>query len=119
MAIVLYYVVAFVVACGLILSTIFILRKKSDDVKNKTLKVVSLILSAIFVFRYMLGDDLIEKVTRLSGEVFNSPALTCLMLLLVWFDYAAVILYELYIFHVLSCKRGHSCHCGQWGGLSG
>ena len=110
MAIVLYYVVAFVVACGLILSTIFILRKKSDDVKNKTLKAVSLILSAMFVFRYMLGGDLIEKVTRLSGEVFNSPALTCLMLLLVWCDYATVILYELYPFY----KMRYATHIAKW-----
>lgn len=110
MAIALYYIVAVVVACGLILSTFFILRKKSDSVKNKTLKVVSLVLSAIFVFRYMLGDDVIENVTLLSSEVFNSSVLTCFMLLLVWFDYASVILFELFPFY----KMSYATHIAKW-----
>ena len=110
MAIALYYIVAFVVASGLILSAVFVLRKKDEKVQAKTMKAISLILSAIFVFRYMLGNDEIEKVVNLSTGVFNSSWLTCLMLLLVWFDYASVILFELYPFY----KMRYATHLAKW-----
>lgn len=98
MTIFIYYLIASIVASGLILLGSFRVQKKSEDAKIKFFKIVSLILTAVFVCRYMLGRDAVQDVFKLSTNVFDSSWLTCLMLILVWFDYASVILFELFPF---------------------
>lgn len=110
MSIFLYYLISSIVASGLILLGAFVFSKKSDNTKNKILKIVSLVLSAVFVFRYMLGKDAVQDVFNLSPIVFDSKVVTCLMIFLVWFDYASVILYELYPFF----KMRVATHLSKW-----
>lgn len=98
MTIFIYFLIASIVASGLILLGSFQIQKKSNETKNKFLKIVSLILTVVFVCRYMLGPDAVQNVFNLSTNVFDSSWLTFLMILLVWFDYASVILFELYPF---------------------
>lgn len=99
MAIALYYITAVIIAAGLILTAFLLLNKKSEETSAKVLKGVSIFLAFVFIFRYMLGQDAVQYIFKLDNKVFDSPVISCLMILFVWFDYASIILYQIYPFY--------------------
>ena len=85
-----YYFVAICMASAVCLSGVFFARN-DKKIYNVLLKVFSLGLALVFVFRYMLGPDAISATYALSG-LFESRLLNLLAILLVWFTYSSNVL---------------------------
>lgn len=76
----------------------YFLIKRKKKFSDKILKIYSLVLALIFFFRFMLGDDAISDVFKLSNSPISSPILTFFSLLFNWLLYSVIILAILYPF---------------------
>lgn len=85
-----------------LLVTYLILKLKGKKVNVVAFKVLSVILSVVFVFRYMLEVDAFNSVFKLQSNLFSSSTLALIALLLNWSLYAAVLLIILYPFFATS-----------------
>ncbi len=90
----------FFVAVALI-ATYVVLKIKKQPIPNKVYKIVSIVLAVLFFFRYMLGDDALENVYKLSSSPIDSPVLTFFSLILNWLNYSVIFLVVLYPFFKL------------------
>ena len=98
MATFVYYLIAIVSGTGLVgLGLLF--NKKNSENYNKYLKIVSIIIGAIFLVRYMLGDDAIQNMFKLGETPIASKFLNVCALFLVWFSYASSLLVSMYGFY--------------------
>src|SRR5574344_1458556 len=95
-ALVYYLIAIFVLSTVLVLCYFF--ARKSEKILSLFLKIISVIFSIVFVCRYMLGNDAIEFMFRLSNTPIENGFLNFCALILVWFTYAGNILLELYGF---------------------
>lgn len=79
---------------------VFYLRLKTNnlEIKDKYLKILSITLAVVFFFRYMLGVDAVSQVFALKNSVVGGKFLTATSILLIWFQYSAILLVVLYPF---------------------
>ena len=91
-----YYVIA--VALSLLLVPLGIIINKKAKKLDLILKVFSLLVGVVFLFRYMLGQDAIQNIIALEGTPFSSKFLAFVGLMLVWTTYAGSMLVSLYGF---------------------
>lgn len=96
MAGLLYYIIAIVLG-GMVFLLSTWLNKKSDKAYSVVLKVLSLVLSTVFLCRYMMGPEAIQGMHGLSNTSLYG-AWNVFALLLVWFTYAGNLLLCLYGF---------------------
>lgn len=87
----------FVIAIGLIV-TYLILKWKHITIPNIVFKIVSGILAAVFFFRFMLGDDALDGIFKLTNSPISNAGLTAVSLILNWFLYSVILLVILYPF---------------------
>ncbi len=94
-----YYLIALLLPLSLI-GAYFIFRKKlAGKISEDTfLKVFSFSLIIVFFFRYMSGNEALNGIIHLQTNLFDSPVLTALSTLSVWFMYATILLLALYPF---------------------
>ena len=92
-----YYLITILLGIVLItLSVIF--RKQIATKKDLILKIISLVLLAVFFVRYMSGHEALQNVIGLNSDMFASKFLTAMSMLSVWFMYASIILLVIYPF---------------------
>lgn len=60
--------------------------------------IFSVVIGLVFFFRYMSGDDLIEKIYKLESNLFDSKFENFLGLISVWFSYVAILMSMLFGF---------------------
>ncbi len=87
----------FFVAVSLI-ATYIVFKVKKQQIPNMFYKIVSGVLAVVFFFRYMLGDDALTNVFKLSSSPIDNPVLTCISLILNWLNYSVILLIVLYPF---------------------
>lgn len=87
-----------VILVGMILP--YLLAKKQGKAINiKLLKALSLILALVYFFRYMLGDEPLRDVFKLTGDTLViNKFWTVVALMLEWLQYASVLAVILYPF---------------------
>ena len=73
-------------------------KKKKGSKLTAVLKTVSLILAAVFIVRYMWGDDAIQGMVALSNTPIDGKFANFIALVLVWFTYSSTLLIILYAF---------------------
>jgi len=96
------YYLSILFAFGLSFGFLFGLKKKLLDKENKILKILSLVLCAIFVVRYFYEHDLLEDIIGASeNSPISSKALTILGSLFIWFMRAGMLSLILYPFYKL------------------
>ena len=100
----LYYIIVALVAGGLFGLSIFVSKKTSKSAF--ALKLVSLILAGVFVFRYMLNSDAIQTMFKLSNTPIAGKGKNLLALILVWLTYSSNILIILYPFFDIKELKG-------------
>ena len=89
---------ALFVALGLV-ATYFILKYKKIEIPNIAYKITSVILAAVFFFRYMWGPDAYETVYRLTNSPVSwGKAFTAISLILNTLLQPTSILFALYPF---------------------
>ena len=104
MATFVYYLIAIVSGTGLVgLGLLF--NRKDNGKFNKYLKVVSLIIGAVFLVRYMLGADAIQNMFKLGETPIANKFLNLCALFLVWFSYASALLVSMYGFYAKYIKN--------------
>ncbi|MBR1988691.1 MAG: YwaF family protein [Clostridia bacterium] len=54
--------------------------------------IFSVIIGLVFFFRYMSGDDAIEKIYKLESNLFDNKFENFLGLISVWFSYVAILM---------------------------
>lgn len=87
----------FFITIGL-LTTYFVLKAKKIKFPSWLLKTLSLTLAVAFFFRYMLGEDAIKQIFKITNSPIDSKTLTVFSLLLNWFNYSVILLVILYPF---------------------
>lgn len=92
-----YYIIAVLIPLVLVPLGVLI-NKKQNQKLGIVLKVLSLVVGFVFLFRYMLGPDAISDIFALETTVFDSHFLAFLGLMLVWLTYAGSMLVSLYGF---------------------
>ena len=100
----LYYIIIALVAGGLFGLSLFV-SKKTDKVAF-ALKLISIVLAGVFVFRYMLGYDAIQTMFELSKTPINGKFKNFIALVLVWLTYSSNILIILYPFFRIKELKG-------------
>ena len=98
-----YYLIAIVLGLGALGLGLFFNKKTKKF--SIYLKVLSIVVGAIFMVRYMLGNDAIENMFALEATPFSSKALNFFALILVWFSYASSLLLSLYGFYLKYLKN--------------
>ena len=78
--------------------TYIILKTKNIKVPDIAYKIISGVLAVTFFFRYMLGDDAIKQVYKLTNSPISSEFLTAISLILNWLLYSVILLVVLYPF---------------------
>lgn len=92
-----------VVAIGLI-TAYFLCKRKNIEISNNVFKIVSGILAIVFFFRYMLGEEALDYVYKLSepldlhAPLNLNPAMTAISFFAFWTLLSANILVILYPF---------------------
>ena len=81
-----------------IVATYYILKYKNIKFNTLTYKITSLVLGTIFLFRFMLGDDAIQDVFKLTNSPFSSASATVVSLIFNWILLSAVLAVILYPF---------------------
>ena len=80
-----------VVLIGIILPYLLVCKRRGKVVSNKLYKTFALILAVVFYFRFMLGDEPLRYVFKLSGDrMVINKFYTAVSLILNWLQYAAV-----------------------------
>ena len=92
-----YYLITFVLAIVLICTYIF-LRKNINMHIGVILKIVSLVLVAIFFVRYMSGNEALLGIVKLETNLFSNKFFTVIATLGVWFMYTNILVLTLYPF---------------------
>ena len=100
----LYYIIIALIAGGLFGLSVFVSKK--TDKGALALKIASIALAGVFVFRYMLGSDAIQTMFELSNTPIIGKGKNLLALVLVWLTYASNILIILYPFFNIKELRG-------------
>ena len=80
------------------LTLFFALNKKLNKKTNLIFKIISLVLAAIFFFRYMLGNDAVENMFKLTSNIFSNKFTNLVAILLVWLTYSSNLVLILYGF---------------------
>ena len=70
-----------VIACGLAV-THYILKKKNIEIPDVVYKIISLVLIAVFIVRFMWGYDAIEQVFNLSNSPVGGKFITAVSIIL-------------------------------------
>ncbi|MBR2467960.1 MAG: YwaF family protein [Clostridia bacterium] len=91
-------IVSMIATMLLLLGTYFILRFKGVKLNSKVFKATSLVLAAVFLFRFMLGRDSLDSILALGNSPIPNTALTAVSLILNWAMYSVVLLLILYPF---------------------
>ncbi len=81
-----------------LLITYIILKVKKINIPDKVYKIVSLVLAAVFFFRFMLGQDALDGIVALGNSPINNGVLTAFSLILNWLLYSVILLVILYPF---------------------
>lgn len=77
----------------------YLIKKKHKKVSDKFFKVTSLILAAVFFFRFMLGFDALRLVFKLGNSpIAAGGGYTICSLILNWMLYSIILLVILYPF---------------------
>ena len=85
--------------CAILLGLAFGFRKKLKQKQNLILKIVVLVLAGIFAIRFLWSGDALTSVFCVaSGTPLESPFLTLVGTLLLWFSYAGLLSVILYPF---------------------
>ena len=92
-----YYIIAAIIPLVFVPLGIW-LNKKYNNKLDIVFKVVSVIVGIAFLFRYMLGQEAIQGMFKLTNTPFNSDGLAVLGLLLVWATYISSLLCSLFGF---------------------
>lgn len=74
------------------------LKHKTQKGYNIFLKITSLVVGIVFLFRYMLHEDTIQNVFNLTNSPFGSKTETVFGILVVWFSYIASLSVSLHGF---------------------
>ncbi len=80
------------------LTLFFALYKKFNNRINIIFKVFSLILAAVFFFRYMWANDAIEDMFKLTSTIFSGKFTNLVAVLIVWLTYSSTLILTLYGF---------------------
>ncbi len=99
-----YYLVIMLTA-GAIFSLNFFVDKKTKK-GALVLKIVSLVLAAIFICRYMLNHDAIEKVYKLNSLAVDGKFNSFVAIMLTWLTYTSNLLVILYPFFNIKELKG-------------
>lgn len=91
-------IVSMIAVALLLIGTYFILKHKKIELNNLTYKIVSLVIAAVFLFRFMLGEDKLEFIVALAESPIPNRGLTAVSLVLNWVLYSVVLLVILYPF---------------------
>jgi len=100
-----YYLILMLTA-GVVL-TVNLLTRKKERFSQIVLKVLSLVLAVTFIFRYMLGQDAIEGVYKLTSNVFTSKFNNFMAIMLTWLTYTSNLLIILYPFFNIKEIKGY------------
>lgn len=98
-----YYIIAIIIPLVLVPLGVWLNKKVNNQLDNNNkldivFKVVGLIIGITFLFRYMLGQEAIQEMFKLTNTPFESGGLAVLGLLLVWATYAGSLLCSLFGF---------------------
>ncbi|MGN0960795.1 MAG: ATP-binding cassette domain-containing protein [Christensenellales bacterium] len=89
-----------------ILAIYALIRLKKINGKIDTLLIVlSSILIVVFIFRYMLGEDAIQRTLALTNDVFDSKVINALAIIFNWLIYSALIFTCMYPFFKKAISR--------------
>lgn len=91
-------ILSLVVIATSLITTYLILKHKKIEISNTAKKIVSGVLAVVFVFRFMLGQDVLRYIFALNNSPIESDALTAISLILNWAFYSVVLLVILYPF---------------------
>jgi len=92
------YVLSVILSAAGVLALTLVINKKKGSKLTAVLKTVSLILAAVFIVRYMWGDDAIQEMIALSNTPIEGKFANFVSLILVWFTYSSTLLIILYSF---------------------
>lgn len=95
---VIYYLLAIIIGALIVGLGIFF-SKKSQASLSAFFKVASLVVGALFLFRYMWGADAIQEMVALANTPIASKFLNFMAIFLVWFSYASALLVSMYGFY--------------------
>lgn len=100
MNIIIQIISVFVIAAG-----IFVLLKKTDaNKKEQMLKILSIILMAVFFVRYMLGNEAIRYTFALENDGLQSKFVALISILLVWFNIAGNLIIMMHPFYKIKTQ---------------
>lgn len=92
-----YYVIA-LAFCGSLVGFGLLINKKKENKFGLFLKIMSLLVGAVFLVRYMWQADAIENMMALMNTPFSTGLENVLAIFLVWFSYASALIMSLYGF---------------------
>ena len=99
----LYTYLTLVIVFGLTLY--LLLNKKLNKKAGIFFKIISLVLAAAFLFRYMLGNDAVENMFKLTSNLFSSKFENFVAVMMVWLTYSSNLILILYAFFDIKLKN--------------
>lgn len=92
-----YYVITIALA-AILCVTYFFCRKKLSKKTDLVLKIISLVLAAIFFVRYLWDNEAIQWINKLETTLFSNAFYTFMSAFSIWLMYIPLLLLILYPF---------------------